>query len=145
MKSRFTELIPGMFRGPRPTLTELASWSPRLRAVIDLEPVRIAKGEQSDAAKLGINEQLCPMSSIWPPNHATVIEVAKKLETAALPVLVHCHQGVDRTGVVIAFWRVMFCQWDPDWALDEMLSMGFHRWRYRYWMPSIRRLLERRT
>lgn len=43
-------------------------------------------------------------------------------------ILVHCHHGSDRTGAVIAMYRIIFQNWTKDEALNEMINgeYGFH-------------------
>ena len=40
-------------------------------------------------------------------------------------VLVHCYHGADRTGIVIAFYRMIYQNWTPADAKAEMLQGGF--------------------
>ncbi len=40
-------------------------------------------------------------------------------------VLVHCYHGADRTGIVIAFYRMIYQNWPLDDAKAEMLRGGF--------------------
>lgn len=40
-------------------------------------------------------------------------------------VLVHCQHGADRTGVVIAMYRIIYQHWTIDAARDEMKHGGF--------------------
>jgi protein tyrosine/serine phosphatase len=47
------------------------------------------------------------------------------------PVLVHCTHGADRTGLIIALWRVLYQGWSRDAALTELEQGGFgfhHVW-----------------
>lgn len=41
------------------------------------------------------------------------------------PVLVHCTHGADRTGLIIALWRVLYQGWSRQAALDELVNGGF--------------------
>lgn len=50
---------------------------------------------------------------------------AVRLGMQSGPVLVHCHHGADRTGVVIALWRILHDGWTRQQALDELISGGF--------------------
>lgn len=44
------------------------------------------------------------------------------------PVLLHCEHGADRTGLVTAFYRIVYQGWDKKSAIAEMLGgdFGFH-------------------
>ncbi len=63
------------------------------------------------------------------------------IENAPKPVLVHCLQGSDRTGVVIAAYRILVDGWSRKQAIAEMKQdeFGFHDSLY----PNLVRLLNR--
>jgi protein tyrosine/serine phosphatase len=42
------------------------------------------------------------------------------------PVYVHCHQGQDRTGTMVAVYRINHEGWTAKKAYDEMIVYGFH-------------------
>lgn len=41
------------------------------------------------------------------------------------PVFVHCHRGVDRTGVMCAAYRIIVQNWTKEQAIKEMTKGGF--------------------
>jgi protein tyrosine/serine phosphatase len=41
------------------------------------------------------------------------------------PVLVHCHHGADRTGLICALWRVLYQGWSRQSAIDELIEGGY--------------------
>ncbi|MBM4148787.1 MAG: glycosyltransferase [Lentisphaerae bacterium] len=41
------------------------------------------------------------------------------------PFYVHCRQGIERTGIACAAYRVAMCGWSEDDAIDEMVNGGF--------------------
>lgn len=41
------------------------------------------------------------------------------------PTLVHCTHGADRTGMMMALWRIMYQGWTREEALAEMIDGGF--------------------
>ena len=55
------------------------------------------------------------------------------------PIYIHCKQGVDRTGLVTAIYRVRHDKWPFNLAHDEMMRDGFHNFPLFYW---VRRLKE---
>ena len=44
------------------------------------------------------------------------------------PVFVHCMHGADRTGTMVAVYRIVVEGWDKEKAIDEMRNgpFGFH-------------------
>ena len=46
-------------------------------------------------------------------------------DTNAVPVLVHCQHGADRTGTMCAMYRILREGWTVDDAIDEMKNGGF--------------------
>lgn len=62
------------------------------------------------------------------------------LAEAPKPVLVHCWHGSDRTGVVIAMYRMVFQDWPREKAIDEFENGGFGYHKSVY--PNIERYLE---
>ncbi|MCX7863032.1 MAG: dual specificity protein phosphatase family protein [Bacteroidales bacterium] len=50
------------------------------------------------------------------------------IQSAPKPLLIHCKHGSDRTGAVIAMYRILYNQWTKKEALKELKSkhLGFH-------------------
>lgn len=43
------------------------------------------------------------------------------------PVLIHCSHGEDRTGLIVALWRLRHQKLlKPEFAFNEMVAFGFH-------------------
>jgi len=63
------------------------------------------------------------------PWSATEDDVIRALRIIARqqegPFLVHCLHGADRTGLVCAAYRVVFDNWTPEEACDEMVKGGY--------------------
>ena len=57
-----------------------------------------------------------------------VIQALKIIKTAPKPILIHCKHGSDRTGLIMAMYRIVFQGWDKQSAIEEMKDgeFGFH-------------------
>src|SRR5690606_31307602 len=55
-----------------------------------------------------------------------IIDAMKIIKEAPKPLLVHCAHGSDRTGIVIALYRILFQNWTKEAAINEMQQGGYH-------------------
>ena len=68
-----------------------------------------------------------PMSGIVAPANETVFKVLALLQSSgAGPIFIHCLRGMDRTGAVIACYRIAHDGWGNQKALEEAKSYGMH-------------------
>ncbi|HXF10565.1 MAG TPA: tyrosine-protein phosphatase [Desulfuromonadaceae bacterium] len=62
----------------------------------------------------------------WHGETEDVVDFLKVMaDTNNLPVFVHCQRGADRTGMMCAMYRIVFCGWSKEQAIDEMRHGGF--------------------
>jgi hypothetical protein len=62
----------------------------------------------------------------WHPEDEDVVKFLRIATTPALqPVLVHCRHGSDRTGTMVAVYRIVVEGWTKAQAVDEMVHGGF--------------------
>jgi protein tyrosine/serine phosphatase len=62
----------------------------------------------------------------WHPENEDVVRFLRIATTPALqPVLVHCRHGSDRTGTMVAIYRIVVEGWTKAQAIDEMVNGGF--------------------
>ena len=54
-----------------------------------------------------------------------VAQALKIIAEAPKPMLIHCWHGADRTGLMIAAYRITTQGWDPAQATDELINGGF--------------------
>ena len=66
-----------------------------------------------------------PMNGIVAPKDADIVKVLDLLNGPD-PVFVHCKLGKDRTGTVIACYRISHDGWKNGQALAEAKSIGLH-------------------
>ena len=129
-----------LWRGPL-----LKDWAP-LKAqgfeqIIDLESgvYRTFHPQSDDPAlylTLGITDINIKLSPICIPRPHKVVR-ALSLIANGLKTYLHCLLGVDRTGYVVAAYRMTVQHWDFEEAVDDMMDHGFHKYRYFYWVPSL--------
>jgi len=86
---------------------------------------------------------LCPVHvpiNAWQMSQDDLVMAMRALHRAQKPVLVHCLHGSDRTGAIIAAYRMI----DEGWSREEAIS-EFREARFGYhhrWFPGILELLE---
>ncbi len=62
----------------------------------------------------------------WHPEEKEVVRFLQIVTNPRrLPVLVHCQHGADRTGTMIALYRVAVQGWSKETALKEMIEGGY--------------------
>lgn len=132
--SNLAEVEPGIWRGQIPTRADLKELKGKgVKTVIDLQDEeRHTWREEKDAKSLDLKYFNIPMRR----SKAVDMEAFKKFliiasDPANKPLYVHCHGGQDRTGVMLALYRVEVDGWSHDKAYDEMLKHGYHRMFYR--------------
>jgi protein tyrosine/serine phosphatase len=79
----------------------------------------------------GIRIYSHPLGEILPPNQEE-LEDAFNFIVNHGPVYIHCKTGVDRTGMVCAYYKMTFFNWSKKQAVNEMKALGMHFW-YSWW------------
>lgn len=92
--------------------------------------IETIQSEKELAKEFGLKYIGIPLSYVVLPTRS---EIDKFLEAVNDPinasVFVHCKHGVDRTGMMVAIWRMSQQGWSADRAYAEMERMGFHKIR----------------
>lgn len=119
-----------LYRGGDPTLVgiqELGALGVKLD--IDLREAREGtEVEKKAAEKLGMKYVNIPFPPLSAPSDALVQRVLSLLTgDKSETVFVHCRRGKDRTGTVIACYRIQHDGWDHPRALAEARSYGMSR------------------
>lgn len=123
----------GVYRGGQPTA---AGWG-YLRSIGVTNVVKLnedSEGSDGYAERLGMTVNRFPISIIQQTiGEPCLCEVLTAVGCIKPGTYVHCSHGQDRTGLVIALYRVR-CGWSRKDAEKEMLDDGFHTWlRGLYW------------
>jgi protein tyrosine/serine phosphatase len=81
-----------------------------------------------------------PVLGWSPPGNAQVAEFLKLFQQdPTQKIFVHCYYGEDRTGVMVAAYRIAQQNWTADQAVSEMYSFGFHYHLYRAMRSYVRK------
>lgn len=68
----------------------------------------------------------------------TLVDICYKLPK---PVLIHCYQGSDRTGLFCAAYRILQQNWSKEQAIAEMVRGGFgYHWVYRSFVEYLQNM-----
>ena len=100
-----------------------------IKRVIDLREKSGATAFEKEALeKLGIKYTNIPFAALSAPSNGQVQSVLKLLtDNHPSPILLHCRRGKDRTGTVIACYRIQHDGWDNQRALAEAKEHGMSR------------------
>ncbi len=142
----FSRVSSTVFRGAAPTLGAM----PFLRGlgvktIIDL---RKASNDTNDAYSWAVANQLnyfnIATGYIQLPDSVVAAFLAVSLHSHYQPMFVHCSDGVDRTGALIAIYRVAVEGWPLAWAYSEMEAHNFRAWQF-FLKHAVKRIGDRMT
>jgi protein tyrosine/serine phosphatase len=125
----YYQVSEGIYRSGRPDQPGIQVLADtHFKTIIDLEnDDQAIANERSWATAAGLTFISTPMSGTATPDATQVSDILARIANPANhPVLVHCQLGQDRTGVIIALYRVLYEGWQPKDAHDEMLAHHFN-------------------
>lgn len=132
-----------IYRGPRPSKREKIQElkDSGFKAIINLtDSVQEIFADDEYEVLLvedwGMDEINIECSTILPPRHWQVEKFFHAVELYE-KVYVHCKMGVDRTGYMIACYRILKQGWSFKDAVSEMFNRGFNKLPYIVWLPSL--------
>lgn len=126
----FHQVDEHVYRGAQPSndgFKNLAKLG--VKIVVDLrEAGDRAREEEKLVSSEGMRYVGIPMNGLHAPAATDVAKALDLLEgSSSGAVFVHCRRGADRTGSVIACYRVEHDHWKNDQALKEARSLGMSR------------------
>jgi len=125
--SNFHQVDERIYRGGQP---KGAGWDSLaalgIKTVIDLLE-HSPKAERRAVEAAGMQYLNVRLSGVRAASNRKISNVLALLNGAAGPVFVHCRRGADRTGEVIACYRIAHDGWSNRKALQEATSYGM-RW-----------------
>ena len=101
-----------------------------IKTVVNL---RLLHSDRDEIEKSGVGEQALryvhiPMAA-WDAEEDEIVQFLRIVADAErTPVFVHCQHGADRTGTMVAAYRIVVQGWPKERAITEMRDgpFGFH-------------------
>ncbi len=127
--SNFDRVNAGVYRGAQPNALAIRNLQRvGIKTIVNLRmPDDAWFAEESEARANGILYTNVPMSGFGRPKDGQVARVLSIIEGLPAPVYVHCKHGCDRTGTIIACYRIRHDHWTADQALAEAREYGMAR------------------
>jgi protein tyrosine/serine phosphatase len=121
----FHKVTDGVYRGDRPTAEDLKELQTRgIKTLLDLETFhtdRYVIAESKTNFKF-----LHVRMNAWDIDDEDIVTALDILtDKNNYPIYVHCKHGSDRTGVVIAMYRIVVQGWSKEDAIAEMKGGGY--------------------
>ena len=116
-------------RGGQPTENGLVILKEHgIKTVVNLrEEMSAIAFEESLSKQIGLDFISIPLRPFEIPDDKALelfLEVSQNKDKQ--PIFVHCLHGMDRTGLMMALYRMKVSDWSYEEAINEMLEFGFH-------------------
>lgn len=129
----------GLYRGAQPTaegMKELEKLG--VKTVVNL---RFVFSDRDELKGTSLGYEHVNMTTLWPVKEDVVRFLRIVTDPNRTPVFVHCQYGADRTGTIVAVYRIAVQGWSKDEAIEEMTKGGFgHHAIYKNLVEFIREL-----
>jgi protein tyrosine/serine phosphatase len=106
-----------------------------VHTIVELLATRDVDGEVLGDSS-AVHHEWLKFSPFSPKDQDVLTFLRIVTDKASQPVLVHCAQGSDRTGMMVAIYRIVVQGWSKEDALKEMVDggYGFHS----FWQDLVR-------
>jgi len=124
--ANFGKVNDSLYRGGQPDLQAMQQLKALgVKSVINLRMTNdVWKGEQAAATAGWMAYTNIPLHALSAPTDAQVTSVLAAISNMPKPVFVHCQYGCDRTGTIIACYRIQQDHWANSSALKEAEVYG---------------------
>lgn len=123
----FHQLNGAVYRGAQPSAKGFQSLAKLgIKTIVDLRGSgQRSIVEKKEVESAGMRYVSFPLSGRSAPSAEQVTRLLSLLnDKSAGPVFVHCRRGADRTGTIIACYRISHDHWQNDKALEEAKANG---------------------
>lgn len=133
----FAQVGANFYRGAQPTengVRQLAKMG--VKTIIDLRGAdEKSKTEETWVKNAGIKFINVNLNNWFKPKTADIEQIIRDIGAAENePVFVHCKRGADRTGTVVAVYRISHDNWTAQQAIAEARKFDFGWWQF--WMKD---------
>jgi tyrosine-protein phosphatase SIW14 len=123
----FHQVNDHLYRGAQPSnpgFGELAKLG--IKTIFDLrESGQRSASEKKTVEAAGMRYLSFPLDGFGAPPADVIAKLLALFEdSTAGPVFVHCRRGADRTGTVVAVYRIVHDHWENAQALEEAKTFG---------------------
>jgi protein tyrosine phosphatase (PTP) superfamily phosphohydrolase (DUF442 family) len=122
----FTEVTPHLYRGGQPSQKGLESLAKMGIDIVVDGRLTGDKKEDKAVTKLGMKFVPIPWHCLYPRDEVFARFLALIRDNPDKKIFVHCRYGDDRTGMMIAAYRMAMQGWTWQEARKEMDKFGFH-------------------
>lgn len=121
----FSKVSDSLYRGAQPTEAgyEMIG-NLGVRTIVTL---RVLDHDTDELQKAGFQTYHISFKHVHPETEDVLKFLTIVTNEANQPVFVHCREGEDRTGMMVAAYRMVVQDWPKDKAIREMKQMGFNR------------------
>lgn len=133
----FYKVDDDLYRSEQPTKEGMVALeSMGIKSIVNVRNIlndrREGKATKLDLYKKRINT--------WTIKYSEIIDALRLIQKAPKPVLIHCKHGSDRTGCIVAAYRMAFMNWTKEEAIKEFQlgGYGYHEDAF----PNILKLLK---
>jgi tyrosine-protein phosphatase SIW14 len=117
------QVSPEVYRSGQPKARDLKLLVERLgvKSVLCLRDLH-DDSDEGEGLPIALYRVEMEADDVEPEKVARAMQIIKD---APKPILIHCWHGSDRTGLVVAAYRITFQNWEPVAAADELANGGF--------------------
>lgn len=126
-----------LFRGGQPTENGIKTLAGKgVKTIIDLRGEdKISQKEKLWAENTGLKFISISLQNWFRPKTSDIENILAEINRAEnQPVYLHCRRGADRTGTVMAIYRIKHDNWTVKQALDEAEKYDMGWWQF--WMKD---------